>query len=129
MFRKIAWVFFGLYTAGLLLSVSPILFQSFALGLLAFVYVAIAQGWIVWANRKGWTSFWKSNLFHLIPMAAFAYIVITRLFAEAAMTTERINAERVIGTLSVILFPVLVLIMQSWLLKRSHGSGPLVQPD
>lgn len=128
--KKIAaWGFYGLYSFGLTISVFPLLFGSFGIGTAALLYVIIAQSWVLFINRKSWTNFWKSNVFHLVPFGIFLYAVSARLITMMASSDDGVDSARMVGSLFLLTMPLVPIIAQYVLLKLVYGETGISSDD
>ena len=119
--KVFAWLFFGFYSFGLVLSALPVMRFGFLAGLAAILYVAWAQFWVVYSNRHKFSGFFKSSFFHFLPILLVTYVTGSQLIYFYTQGDTDNFASGMFLSLLVLLVPYVIIWVQYLLLRKAYG--------
>ena len=126
--KILAWVYFTIYSLGLIISVIPFIKVGAVIAILAIAYVVFAQFWFIWMNRKTFKGFFKSCVFHLIPMIGIAYFIGSQSLYLVFQSETENKILAVITLFLTLALPFVILFLQYFVFKISYkNSGISVQ--
>jgi len=124
--KTLAWAFFSIYSLGLILSALPAMQFGFLAGLIAIVYVVFSQFWIVYYNRSQFRGFFKSSIFHIVPLCLLTYIIGSQLI-YFYFNGEKNVIRGMSLTLIMLSIPYIILWLQYFLLRKAYKPQGILQ--
>lgn len=124
--KVFAWFFFSIYSLGLVLSAFPAMQFGFLAGLAAILYVVFAQFWIIYYNRAKFNGFFKSSIFHILPLCVLTYVIGSQLI-YFYFNGEGSVINGMILTFLMLSVPFVILWLQYFLLKKSYKAEGILQ--
>ena len=118
--KILAWVYFTIYSLGLIISVIPFIKVGAVIAILAIAYVVFAQFWFIWMNRKTFKGFFKSCVFHLIPTIGIAYFIGSQSLYLVFQSETENKILAVITLFLTLALPFVILILQYFVFKISY---------
>ncbi len=117
--KKFAWAFFIIYTICLMVSTLPTMGYGFLIGVFCLTYVGFAQFWVIFTNRVKFKGFFKSSIFHLIPIFGLTYFIGSQMFYFMVNGEGGIQTKSLLLSLLTLAIPFLILWLQYFFLTRA----------
>jgi len=124
-----AWAFFVFYSVGLIFSALPIMRFGFLAGLIALLYVSLAQFWVIYSNRLKFCGFFKSSIFHFLPILLITYMTATQLIYYYSNGAAEGRLKATVLSVMVLLVPYIIIWVQYILFKKAYRAEGILAPD
>ena len=121
-----AWMFFSIYSVGLVLSALPAMKFGFLVGILALLYVGFAQFWVVFNNRQMFKGYLKSSIFHFIPLFIVTYIIGSQMVYFYMNGDQDNFALGMLLALVSLAVPYITLWLQYFLLHKAYSPNGIL---
>lgn len=125
--KIIAWTFFAIYSLGLVISVMPLIGISAILAVLGLTYIGMAQFWVLWTNKNDFRGFFRSSIFHIIPVIILTYVIGSQML-YFLMSDAATNKVQQLGlSLISLILPFVMIWGQYTLFKRAYSPSGIFE--
>lgn len=124
--KTLSWIFFGIYSLGLIISVMPLIAISAILAVLGVTYIGLAQFWVIWTNRDTFRGFFRSSIFHLIPVAVLTYVIGSQMTYFLISDAADAKGQHLALSLVSLFLPFIMIWAQYALFRKAYSPSGIM---
>lgn len=119
--KILSWTFFGVYSLGLLISVMPLMAISAIVTVLGIAYIGWAQFWVIWMNRNSFRGFFRSSVFHLIPLFILTYMMGSQMMYFILNGAPDSKLQQLVLSFVSLALPFIMIWAQYAFFRKAYG--------